>query len=99
MAAQGQAPATDGRTSREAPEKRPEAPGMVYRELGTTGERVSAIGLGGYHDLPFARAGVQAGAVQGGDSAAGVGESPTPTKSMHHHGRRHRHHHHHKKSM
>jgi aryl-alcohol dehydrogenase-like predicted oxidoreductase len=22
---------------------------MIYRELGTTGERVSAIGLGGYH--------------------------------------------------
>jgi uncharacterized protein len=29
--------------------KRPEAPGMIYRELGTTGERVSAIGMGGYH--------------------------------------------------
>jgi uncharacterized protein len=32
-----------------APSKRPESPGMIYRELGTTGERVSAIGLGGYH--------------------------------------------------
>ncbi len=31
------------------PVSRPEAPGMVYRELGTTGERVSAIGMGGYH--------------------------------------------------
>ena len=28
---------------------RPEAPGMIYRTLGTTGERVSAIGLGGAH--------------------------------------------------
>ena len=23
--------------------------GMIYRNLGTTGERVSALGLGGYH--------------------------------------------------
>jgi uncharacterized protein len=29
--------------------KRPEFPNMIYRELGTTGERVSAIGMGGYH--------------------------------------------------
>ena len=29
--------------------KRHESPDMIYRELGTTGERVSAIGMGGYH--------------------------------------------------
>lgn len=32
-----------------APVRRPESPDMLYRELGTTGERVSAIGMGGYH--------------------------------------------------
>ncbi len=32
-----------------AEEKTPEANGMIYRTLGRTGERVSAIGLGGYH--------------------------------------------------
>ena len=29
--------------------KTPEAEGMIYRTLGSTGERISAIGLGGYH--------------------------------------------------
>lgn len=32
-----------------AEEKTPEVEGMIYRTLGRTGERVSAIGLGGYH--------------------------------------------------
>ncbi len=36
-------------TASTAPVKRPESPDMIYRELGTTGERVSAIGMGGYH--------------------------------------------------
>jgi aryl-alcohol dehydrogenase-like predicted oxidoreductase len=38
-----QTPAAQSKTTR------PEVPGMIYRQLGTTGERVSAIGLGGYH--------------------------------------------------
>ncbi len=32
-----------------SPVKRPQSPDMIYRQLGTTGETVSAIGLGGYH--------------------------------------------------
>jgi predicted aldo/keto reductase-like oxidoreductase len=42
-------PRAEAQTAKPTPTTRPEAPGMVYRELGTTGERVSAIGLGGYH--------------------------------------------------
>ncbi len=45
----GQQPETNSPTSKEAPIHRPENPAMIYRELGTTGERVSAIGMGGYH--------------------------------------------------
>jgi aryl-alcohol dehydrogenase-like predicted oxidoreductase len=41
-AASGQSPAA-------APTTRPQSPEMIYRELGTTGETVSAIGLGGFH--------------------------------------------------
>jgi uncharacterized protein len=40
---------TNPPTSKQAPLARPENPAMVYRELGTTGERVSAIGMGGFH--------------------------------------------------
>jgi predicted aldo/keto reductase-like oxidoreductase len=42
-------PATAQAAQPNTPIKRPESPNMIYRELGTTGERVSAIGMGGYH--------------------------------------------------
>jgi len=42
-------PANAQSTQSTTPIKRPESPNMIYRELGTTGERVSAIGMGGYH--------------------------------------------------
>src|SRR5271154_133456 len=47
----GAAIPTSAQTGQPAatPVKRPESPDMLYRELGTTGERVSAIGMGGYH--------------------------------------------------
>ncbi len=32
-----------------SPVKRPQSPDMIYRQLGTTGESVSAIGMGGFH--------------------------------------------------
>ena len=32
-----------------SPATRPQSPDMIYRDLGTTGEKVSAIGLGGAH--------------------------------------------------
>jgi predicted aldo/keto reductase-like oxidoreductase len=43
------AAATGSSASAAAPVTRPQVPGMIYRDLGTTGEKVSAIGLGGYH--------------------------------------------------
>ncbi len=42
-------PANTQTAQSTTPVKRPESPNMIYRELGTTGERVSAIGMGGYH--------------------------------------------------
>jgi predicted aldo/keto reductase-like oxidoreductase len=36
-------------TSSSVAARRPESPNMIYRELGRTAERVSAIGIGGYH--------------------------------------------------
>jgi len=41
--------ATAQTTTHAKPIKQPQSPDMIYRELGTTGEKVSAIGLGGYH--------------------------------------------------
>jgi aryl-alcohol dehydrogenase-like predicted oxidoreductase len=43
LAAEGQT------TAKTAPVTRPESPDMIYRQLGTTGETVSAIGMGGFH--------------------------------------------------
>jgi len=43
------APATAQSTSHSVATNRPESASMIYRELGRTGERVSAIGIGGYH--------------------------------------------------
>jgi len=43
-------PSALAQTSTSAPTTtRPQSPDMIYRSLGTTGETVSAIGLGGFH--------------------------------------------------
>lgn len=38
-----------GKATNKVPVRRPEHPDMLYRDLGTTGERVSVIGMGGFH--------------------------------------------------
>jgi aryl-alcohol dehydrogenase-like predicted oxidoreductase len=48
-AAQTAVQTASAQTATPAPTKRPQSPEMIYRELGTTGETVSAIGLGGFH--------------------------------------------------
>ncbi len=48
-AAASAASATAQSVPRSTPVTRPQSPDMIYRDLGTTGEKVSAIGMGGYH--------------------------------------------------
>lgn len=42
-------PSAGAQAAKSTAVKRPQSPDMIYRQLGTTGETVSAIGLGGYH--------------------------------------------------
>ena len=50
VAATGTVRSANGQSAQSSvASRRPESPNMIYRELGRTGERVSAIGMGGYH--------------------------------------------------
>jgi uncharacterized protein len=48
-AAAGLAAASPATIAQKVEANRPQNPAMIYRELGTTGERVSVIGMGGFH--------------------------------------------------
>ncbi len=49
VAAAGSVATASAQSTQSSPAARPESPNMIYRTLGRTGERISAIGLGGYH--------------------------------------------------
>jgi uncharacterized protein len=50
VAAAGSVASASAQSTQPSPaNQRPESANMIYRELGRTGERVSAIGIGGYH--------------------------------------------------